>query len=119
MRRALQLLPQWNRRAPQREKEFARGLLRALRPPVLLRLERVHVRRQLRRTGKRRQILNPPSRQLGAIAEVEIFRERIVLPAARVTDRAGAEHAGCAVEGEEQTAAVARRLLDDELAAQS
>jgi len=82
----------------------------------LLRLEGVHLDRQLRRRDQIRQEQELPAAQLRAVAQVEIFGERVVLPAAGVVDRHAAPDAGRAVEVEETPAAVARAVLEHEVA---
>src|SRR4030095_14798008 len=54
----------------------------------------------------------------GAVAQIEILGERIVLPAARVVNRRAPPDAGRAVEIEEQAAAVASAVLEDEMTVQ-
>src|SRR6185436_19747886 len=65
-----------------------------------------------------RQEHEPPAFQLRAVAEIEIFGERIVLPAARVIDRLAPPHAGGAVEIEEAAGAIAAAMLQDEVGVQ-
>ena len=89
--------------------QLAAGLDRALRPAVLLRLEGVHLDRHFRRRDEVLHEHEPPAPELGAIAQVEILGQRVVLPAAGVGDDAGAPDAGRAVEVEEAAGAVAAR----------
>src|SRR5439155_15713949 len=56
-----------------------------------------------------------PAEQLRAVAEVEILRQRVVLPAARRIDRLAAPDAGRPVEVEEAAAAMAGPVLEDEM----
>ena len=57
----------------------------------------------------------PPAAQLRAVAEVEIFGQRVVLPAAGVVDRGAPPDAGRAVEVEEAAGAVAPAVLEHEV----
>src|SRR5437016_13194804 len=63
-------------------KQFDGGLNQAFRPSCLLALERIHLNRKLGGANYVRQIKEFPSGHLGAIAEIGVFRQRIVLPAA-------------------------------------
>ena len=54
---------------------------------MLLRFERVHLDRQFRRRHVVGQEDELPAAQLRAIAEIEIFGQRVVLPAAGIHDR--------------------------------
>jgi len=56
-------------------------LHRALRPALLLRLEGVHLDGQLGGGDEVGQVHEPPAPHLGAVGEVEIFGEGVVLPA--------------------------------------
>ncbi|MEY2544433.1 MAG: hypothetical protein QOE81_1894 [Verrucomicrobiota bacterium] len=70
--------------APNPGQQFLAGLNRALRPTMLLGLETVHVDRQFRwrnNVGKENEF---PTSELGAIAQIEIFAQRVVLPAPRL-----------------------------------
>ena len=98
-----------------RQNLFGR-LHQTLGPARLLRLEGVHLHRQLRGALDLGQVEKPPAAQLGAIGEVGIFGERVVLPAARVFDGGATPDAGGAVEVEKRAAAGARAMLDDEMA---
>src|SRR5207244_9578513 len=95
--------------------ELPRGLDAALRPAVLLRLERVHLDRDLGRRDDLGQVDELPALELGAVAQIEVFGERIVLPAAGVFDGGAPPDARGSVEIEEAAAAVARGVLDDEV----
>ena len=83
---------------------------------MLLRLERVHLDRHFRRSDHVGQEHERPPAELRAVAEVEIFGERIVLPAACVGDGLAAPHAGRAVEVEEAPCAIAGAVLEHEVA---
>ena len=67
--------------------QLQEGLDRALGPAVLLALERVHLDRQFGRGDVVGQEHELPALELRAVAEVEVFGERVVLPAAAVDDR--------------------------------
>src|SRR4051794_26514441 len=78
-------------------------------------LEGDHLRRKLCGGGVLREIDELPPFDLAAIAEVEIFGERVMLPPAAVVDGGTAPDAGGAVEVHEASAAVAGGVLDDEM----
>ena len=92
------------------------GLGAALGPAVGLLLEADHLRRQLGRGRVLGQVDELPALELGPVAQVQVFGQRVVLPAAGVVDRGAAPDAGGAVEVHEPAAAVAGRVLDDEVA---
>jgi len=102
-------------RTQDRGQHFAAGLDRALGPAVLLRLERVHLDRQLGRRHQVRQEHELPAARLGAVAEVEVLGQRVVLPAAGIDDGGAAPDPGGAVEVEEQAGAVAAAVLQHEV----
>jgi len=74
------------------------------RPAELLRLEAVNVRGQLGWADDARYVGDAPPRELRAVAQVEIFGDRVVLPAAGFLDALGAQQRARAVEAEEQAA---------------
>src|SRR5689334_9938466 len=74
---------------------------RAFRPAVLLRLEGVHLDRYFSGCDQIRQEDEAPPAQLGAVTEIEIFRDGVVLPSAAVDDGGAPPDARCAVEVEE------------------
>src|SRR5882724_5107918 len=74
-----------------------------------------HFRRQLGRGAELREIDKLPTLQLRTIAEIQILRQRIVLPAAGIVDGDSPPHAGCAVEVHESAGSVAGGVLDDEM----
>ena len=82
---------------------------------MLLALEGVHLHRQFGRRHVVGQEDELPALQLGAVAEVEVLGERVVLPAAAVDDRLAPPDAGGAVEVEEAAAAVAAAVLEHEV----
>src|SRR5579862_8871673 len=77
-------------------------LNQAFRPARLLRLECSHLHGQFGGTFHILQINKLPSFELGAVRQVGIFSERVVLPASSLVDRGTPPHAGCAVEVEEE-----------------
>ena len=85
---------------------------------MLLRLKCVHFNRQLGRRHDFRQKQKPPTLDLRAIAEIEVFGERIVLPASRSLDTSPPPDARRAIKVEEPPRAGARRLLDEEVTVQ-
>ena len=91
------------------------GLDRALRPAVLLRLEGVHFHRHFRRRDDVREEHEPPADELGAVAEVEILGQRVMLPSARRLDRFTPPHPRGAVEIEEAPGAVPAAVLEHEV----
>src|SRR6202042_3373435 len=62
------------------------------------------------------QVFELPSGELRAIAEIGVFSECVMLPAAAVADGLDSPHAGGAVEVEEMAGTVACAVLDDEVA---
>src|SRR5262249_28040545 len=78
-------------------------------------LESVHVHRQLCRSHDVRKINKLPSRQLRAITKIEIFAQRIVLPAAALFDTRASPETGWSIEIEKSAAATARRLFEQEM----
>jgi hypothetical protein len=95
--------------------QLAARLDRPLGPAVLLRFERIHLDRHFGRRDEIRQEQELPSTKLRAVTEIEIFRQRIVLPAARVADRHAPPHARRAVEVEEAAGPVAAAVLEHEV----
>ena len=116
MRRRLDLYRQRKVAPPDRRKQFLAGLDRTLGPAVLLRLEAVHVHRQLRRRDHVRKENELPARELRAITQIQIFGERVVLPASRLVDAGAPPQTGRAVEIEETAAAAPGRLLEQKMA---
>ena len=77
---------EWKIAPPDPRQQLLARLNGAFGPAVLLRLETIHVHRQLRRrdnVGKENKF---PSHQLRAITQIEIFTQRVVLPAAGFLD---------------------------------
>ena len=92
------------------------GLDQSLRPARLLRFECSHLDRKLGGTFHVLQIDELPSFELGAIGEIGVLGERVVLPAAGFVDGGAPPHAGGAVEVEEQPGACAAGVLEHEVA---
>ena len=95
-----------------------RALDQALGPARLLRLEGGHLDGQLGRALHVLQVEKLPSLDLRAIAQVGVFGQGVVLPAAGLFDGADAPHAGGAVEIEEDAGAGAAAVLQHEVAVQ-
>src|SRR5207302_10845341 len=77
-----------------------------------LRFEAVYFDRQFGwrdHIGKKHEL---PALKLRAVAEIEIFRERVVLPAATGVDARAAPNTRSAVEIKKTSTAAARRLLE-------
>jgi hypothetical protein len=53
---------------------------------MLLRLESIHVHRELRRSDDVREVNELPARELRPIAQIEVLTQRIVLPPAALLD---------------------------------
>lgn len=101
--------------AEQSRKQLARGLHPALRPPPLLHQQ---CGRRARKLGRYPDIVahdEPPAGHLGPVADVQIFREGVVLPASRVDEGLAAPQPRGPVEVEETAPAVARTLLHQEV----
>ena len=82
---------------------------------MLLGLESVHVHRQFRGCHEVRHEDEAPAVELRAVAEVEILRQCVVLPAACVLDGGAAPEARSAVEVKEPSAAASGRLFEQEV----
>ena len=91
------------------------GLDQSLGPARLLRLECRHLHRQFGRTLHVLQVNELPSLELGAIGEIGVFGQRVVLPAARFVDGGAPPHSGRAVEIEEEPGARAAGVLENEV----
>src|SRR6185295_8596239 len=88
---------------------------RSLRPAMLLRLEGVHLDREFRGRDVILDENELPAAKLGAVAEIEIFGQCVVLPAAAVSNGILAPDAGGAVEVEEAAAAMAGAVREHEV----
>src|SRR5690606_18429264 len=80
-------------------------------PPELLRFQAIHFRRQLRRRTKLFEIDNFPAFQLGAITQVEVFRQGIRLPATGILDGLLSPHPGSTIKLEQAIAGLPPKLL--------
>ena len=101
--------------SPDCGKQFLTSLDRTLRPTVLLRLEAVHIHRQLSRCDHVRKEDELPARKLRAITQIQVFRERVMLPAACFLDAGASPQTSRSIEIEETPAAASRRLLQQEM----
>ena len=105
--------------SPQQAREqLARSLNATLGPSPLLHQERGGRARQLGRHTDVVAERKAPTRHLRPVADVQVFGERVVLPAARVGERLPAPQPGRTVEVEESAAAAAAPLFDQEVAVQ-
>ena len=92
------------------------ALDRAFRPAVLLSFKRVDLGRQFRWAGDVGQVDKLPAGELCAVAEVDVFGQRFVFPAAGVLDGLLSPDARRAIEVEPSTIAMAGGVLDDKVA---
>src|SRR6267143_1276637 len=109
---------EWKVAPPNPRQQFLAGLNGAFGPAVLLRLETIHVHRQFRRrhdVGKKNKF---PSHQLRAITQIEIFTERVVLPAAGLLYTCAPPKTGRSVEVKKTSTSAARRLFQQKMAVQ-
>ncbi len=97
-------------------KDLFAGLNEALGPACLLGFEGSHLNWQLRGALDILQILELPPDELGAIAEVGIFGEGVVLPSACGVDGFAAPHSGGSVEVEEDAGAAASAVFQHKMA---
>src|SRR4029453_17609075 len=91
------------------------GLDRTLCPPMLLRLKAIYVDGKLGRHDGLRQVNEPPAFHLRSIAEVEVFGQRVVMPASRIDYAGFAPDPGSAVEVKKSSAATPGSLLEEEV----
>src|SRR5215210_237335 len=84
--------------APDRGKQFLAGLHRTFCPAMLLRLEAIHINGQFGWCDEIGQKHKLPALQLGTVAEVQVFRQRIVLPSSGGLDACAAPDAGSSIE---------------------
>ena len=101
---------------PDGGQDFFAHLDGTLGPAVLLALEAVHIDRQFGRGFHVIEENEAPALELGAVAEVHVLGEGVMLPAARIGDAGFAPDAAGAVESEEASRAIARGLLEFEVA---
>src|SRR5271165_6495126 len=104
---------------PQYLRQVFLGTLdEALCPARLLGFERGHLDGQLRGTLHVLQVAELPSLQLRTVAQVGVFGEGIVFPAAGIVDRLAPPHSRGAVEVEEHSGARAPAVLQHKVAVQ-
>ena len=82
-------------------KQFDGGLDQAFRPSSLLAFERIHFNGKFGGTNDVRQIQKLPSCHLCAVAEIGVFRQRIVLPPTGAHDGIASPDACSSIEIEE------------------
>ncbi len=92
------------------------GLDEAFGPAGLLSFEGGHLDGELGGALDVLEVFELPADELGAIAEVGVFGEGVVLPATGGGDGLAAPHASGAVEVEEDACAAAATVLEDEVA---
>ncbi len=95
---------------------FLPSLDEALGPAGLLGFEGGHLDGELGGALDVLEVFELPAFELRAIAEVGVFGEGVVLPAAGFVDGLATPHAGGAVEVEEDAGAGAAAVLEDEVA---
>src|SRR5439155_21959540 len=119
MRSGLQLDRKRKPTAPDRGQQFFTGLDGALCPAMLLRLEAVHVYWQLCWSDDIGKINKFPACKLGAIAEIEVLAQGIVLPASTLFDTRTPPEASSSTKIEKSAAAAAGGLLKSEMSIQT
>ena len=105
----------WNGTAPDDGQKFLGGLNQALGPARLLVLEGADIGRQFAFAGNLGEIEELPAAKLGAIAEIGVFGERVVLPSAGFLDGPAPPDSGRAVEVEKAAGARPRTVLQNEV----
>src|SRR5437667_1193777 len=104
--------------APDARQQFLTCLNGTLRPTMLLRLEAVHVHRQLRRCYDVGKINEFPAGKLSAITQIEVFAQRIVLPASTLLYARAPPQPGRSVKIEKPAATAARGLFKQKMSIQ-
>ena len=94
------------------------SLAAAFGPTVGLLFEADDLGWKFRRRGVLRQINKLPALQLRAIRKIQIFGQRIVLPAAGIIDGRATPHPGGSVEMHKPAAAITGGVLDHEVTIQ-
>ena len=102
-------------RAPEAAQHLKGGLGGAPGPAELLGAQGVEVHRQLGGRLDVEEEAELPAVELGAIAQVQVFGERVALPAASVVDALASPHPGGAVEIHEASGPVTHVLLDGKM----
>ena len=115
MEERLGLDPERLLRSENAREELPARLDGPLRPAVLLGLEGVHLDRQFGRNDDVRQEVELPPAELGAVAEIEILGQRVVLPAAAVLNRRPPPDARGAIEVEEVAGPIPSAVLEHEV----
>jgi hypothetical protein len=85
---------------------------------MLLRFEAIHIDWQFSRRDDIRQKNEFPTDELGAIAQIEIFGERVVLPAAGIDNARFSPEPSRAIEIEKTSAATPGGLFQKQMAVQ-
>src|SRR5207245_6646485 len=85
------------------------------RPPRLLRLERGHLDRQLRRALHILQVLELPPHQLRPVAQIRIFRQGVMLPPPRSRDRLPPPHPRRPIKIEEHSSTAPSSMLQNKV----
>ncbi len=110
----------WQLAGPDAPARLAQGLHAALGPAKLLSFVGRKLNRNLGRGDHVVVIEGAPAGQLGAIAQIQIFAERILLPATGgwIFDAGPSPDPGGAVEAQEKAGSLAAVLLDGKVAIQ-
>src|SRR5256885_10826285 len=98
MPRGLKFDRKWKPAAPNCGQQFFASLDGSLCPAMLLRFKPVHVHWELSGRYNISQINKFPAHQLGAIAQVEILSESVMLPATSFLDAGASPQTGGSVE---------------------
>ena|SRR5438034_9377231 len=85
---------------------------------MLLRLEAVHVHRQLCRSDNVGKINKFPACELCAVTKVEVLAQSIILPASALFDTGTPPETSGSIEVEKSATAAARGLLKQEMSIQ-
>src|SRR5215207_4872497 len=83
---------------------------------MLLGLKAIHIDGKLGRHDGLRQVNKLPAFHLRSVAEVEVFSQRVIVPAARIGYAGFAPNTGGAVEVKKSAAATSGGLLEEEVA---
>jgi len=107
MRRGLELDGKWKSAAPDCGQQFFAGLDGSFCPAMLLRFKPIHVHWELSGRYNISQVNEFPAHELGAIAQIEILRERVMLPATGFRDAGTSPETGGSIEIEKSAASAA------------
>ena len=102
--------------APEWDEQFFACLDAAFGPSMLLRLEAVHIDGQFGGGDDVVEEMEAPSFHLGAVAEVEVLGQGVVLPSSGVHDAGFAPDTGGSIKIDEPAGATAGGLFDHEVA---